>query len=430
MGSRVRVAAVALWLAALGLGAGAGLARAQGPDAAPAQAPREPARQPAPGTQADVFDILRRLFKDPPATPPDQEPAADRSFQLSIMPGFGYNPSAGFIIGASGTLSSYFGDPATTRISSAVIGMSYSSKQQASLTMKFGASGSGNRWRLDGDNRFQWTSQDSYGLGTGTSPADRVYTRFTFVRVTDGLWYELGKNLYAGAGFHYSLHTNVRPGDEGDPAWEDSDYVVYSQQNGFNLEGQTSAGFSLGLMLDTRDNPINASRGWFATVGYRPSVKDLFGADAAFQETFMDVRSFVSVTKDRRHRLAAWVHGDFVASGTAPYFDIPALGVSILGRSGRGYTEGRFRGDQLLYGELEYRATLTRNGLLGMVAFVNTTTLANRETGEQLFDAFATAGGVGLRVLFSKRTSTNLCIDYAWGRQGARGFYLGLQEAF
>jgi hypothetical protein len=33
-------------------------------------------------------------------------------------------------------------------------------------------------------------------------------------------------------------------------------------------------------------------------------------------------------------------------------------------------------------------------------------------------------------VLFSKRTRTNLCIDYAWGRQGARGFYLGLQEAF
>ena len=83
-----------------------------------------------------------------------------------------------------------------------------------------------------------------------------------------------------------------------------------------------------------------------------------------------------------------------------------------------------------MYGELRYRATLTRNGLLGVVAFVNTTTLANRQTGEKLFDGFATAGGVGLRVLFDKRTSTNLCIDYAWGRQGARGFYLGLQEAF
>ncbi len=83
-----------------------------------------------------------------------------------------------------------------------------------------------------------------------------------------------------------------------------------------------------------------------------------------------------------------------------------------------------------MYGELEYRATLMRNGLLGIVAFLNTTTVSDRQTGEELFDGFATAGGIGLRVLFAKRTGTNLCIDYAWGRQGSKGFYLGLQEAF
>ena len=426
MGRGLGFASVTLWLAVLGLGAAAGTAHAQGAEAAPPEA----ARPPAPETQVDVFDVLRRLFKDPPAGPPVLDVPVDRGYQLSFIPGFGYNPSAGFIIGASGNLSKYFGDPATTRISSAVIGMSYSSKQQASLTAKFGASLGGNRWRFDGDNRFQWTSQDSYGLGTGTSPADSVYTRFTYVRIWNGAWYELTRNLYAGAGVHYSLHTNVRPGNEDDPAWPDSAYVAYTAQNGFDPESQTSAGFSVGAMLDTRDSPINASRGWLATVAYRPSIQNLFGGDAALQETYVDVRSFVSVTKDRRQRIAMWVYGDFVTSGTAPYFDLPAHGVSMQGRPGRGHTEGRFRGQELMYGEVEYRATLTRNGLLGMVAFLNTTTVADRETGEKLFDGFATAGGVGLRVLFAKRTGTNLCIDYAWGRQGARGFYLGLQEAF
>jgi hypothetical protein len=119
-----------------------------------------------------------------------------------------------------------------------------------------------------------------------------------------------------------------------------------------------------------------------------------------------------------------------VGSGTAPYFDLPAVGMDTYGRSGRGYNEGRFRGERLMYGELEYRATLTRNGLIGVVAFMNALTLADAETGEQLFDAFAPAGGIGLRVLFNKRSRTNLCIDYALGRQGAKGFYLGLQEAF
>jgi outer membrane protein assembly factor BamA len=184
------------------------------------------------------------------------------------------------------------------------------------------------------------------------------------------------------------------------------------------------------MMLDTRDNPINATRGWLALVAYRPSVKGLFGADASFQHTLVDVRSFFSLTKDRRQRLAVWVQGDLTGSGAPPYFDVPALGVSIIGRSGRGYTEGRFRGEKLMYGELEYRSTLMRNGLLGMVAFLNTTTVSDRQTGEELFDGFASGGGIGLRVLFSKRTGTNLCIDYAWGRQGSKGFYLGLQEAF
>ena len=83
-----------------------------------------------------------------------------------------------------------------------------------------------------------------------------------------------------------------------------------------------------------------------------------------------------------------------------------------------------------MYGELEYRAALTRNGLLGMVAFVNTVTLSNTQADEKLFDSFAPAGGIGLRVLFNKRSRTNLCIDYGWGRQGSKGLYLGLQEAF
>jgi hypothetical protein len=128
--------------------------------------------------------------------------------------------------------------------------------------------------------------------------------------------------------------------------------------------------------------------------------------------------------------VAFWLYGDLVANGVAPYFDLPTLGMDTYGRSGRGYAEGRFRGERLVYGEVEYRATLTRNGLLGMVAFANTTTLSNLENTETLFDSFASAGGIGLRVLFNKRSRTNLCVDVAWGGQGSNGLYLGLQEAF
>ena len=423
---RMVMAAVTLLAGAFWLVAAAGPADAQTASAAPPAA----AAQPAPDTQVDVFDVARRLFrKTPPGTTPPK--AWDyRELMLAILPTFGYKPSSGFTIGATSNLAKYLGDPATTRISSAVIGLSYSTKQQTSLTVRFGASGRENRWRLDGDNRFQWTSQDSFGLGTGTAPADGVNTKFTYVRVYNIAWRELAENVFAGAGFHFSSHTNVRPGVEGDPAWEDSAYVTYSRENGFDPDGQASTGLSLDLMLDSRDSQINASGGWLASVGYRPFVRNFAGGDSAWQEVLVDLRTYVGVTRDRRHRVAMWVYGDFVGSGVAPYFDLPAVGMDTYGRSGRGYPEGRFRGERLMYGELEYRGTLTRNGLLGMVAFVNTTTLANEATGERLFDGFASAGGIGLRVLFNKRSRTNLCIDYAWGRQGSRGLYLALQEAF
>jgi len=104
--------------------------------------------------------------------------------------------------------------------------------------------------------------------------------------------------------------------------------------------------------------------------------------------------------------------------------------MDTYGRSGRGYVEGRFRGERMLYGEVEYRATLTRNGLLGLVAFANTSTFSDLQNNERLFDVVAPAGGVGLRLLFNKRSRANLCVDVAWGRQGSRGLYLALQEAF
>ena len=47
----------------------------------------------------------------------------------------------------------------------------------------------------------------------------------------------------------------------------------------------------------------------------------------------------------------------------------------------------------------------------------------------QKFD-WQQAKGTQLRVLLNKRSRTNLATDYAWGKDGARGFYLGIQEAF
>ncbi len=128
---------------------------------------------------------------------------------------------------------------------------------------------------------------------------------------------------------------------------------------------------------DTRDSIINAARGWLARASYRMSFDSFLGADSSWQRVNLDVRTYRPVSASGRHTLAGWMFADVIVGGVAPYYDLPGTGLDTYGRSARGYGEGQFRGERLAYGELEYRGTLMRNGLLGMVVFVNATTISN-----------------------------------------------------
>jgi outer membrane protein assembly factor BamA len=378
----------------------------------------------------DVTDLIRKI-RGRTITPEEQAAAHDaRRPAYAIAPVIGYKPASGALAGIAGNVAVLRGDPATTQMSSMVMSATFSTKKQTSLTARFNVVGADNRWELDGDNRAQWTSQDTFGLGTTTSPDARVNMRFDRFRFYETVAAKVYRGLLAGAGFYYSTNTNVEPREGSEEAWSSSPYVTYTVANGLPLEGQTSAGPGFSLEVDTRDSAINARRGWLASASYRTFVKGFLGGDSTWQELYLDGRTYRPLGTIRRQTLAFWFWADLVTGGVAPYLDLPATGMDKYGRSGRGYAEGRFRGERLIYGEVEYRATLTRNGFMGMVAFLNTTSLANRASGEQLFDNFATGAGAGFRLLLNKRSKTNLCVDFGWGRAGSRGFYLSVQEAF
>jgi hypothetical protein len=407
-------------------------AQAQAPPAAatPSGTPaaQAPAAPPEPEAM-DLLDLARKLRHKEPAGA-EQNSAEQPARMSAFAPVIGYKPTSGGMIGVAGNVALFLGKPATTHISSFVTGATFSSKKQTSITARFTVFGRDDRWALDGDNRAQWTSQDTFGLGTITTPDARLNMKFDYFRIYDVAYVETRRYLYVGLGFHYSAHTNVEPGQDADAAWNDSPYVAYSRTHAFPLDSQTSAGASANLRVDTRDSAINPDRGWLAGVSYRPFFKDFLSGDSSWQELYLDLRTYRGLSADRRQKLAFWLWGDLVTGGVAPYMDLPATGMDRYGRSGRGYGEGRFRGERLLYGEVEYRATLTRNRLLGMVVFVNTTTLSNRETGERLFDNAAPGAGAGLRLLLNKRSNTNLCVDVGFGKYGSRGFYLAVEEAF
>jgi len=373
----------------------------------------------------DLGDLIRAWRKKPP--PPADQPGKRMILAAPII---GSNPSAGFLLGAAAQIASYRGDPATTRISSGIVSLAVSTKKQVLFNVRFDSFSSENRWHLEGDNRFQSTSQNIYGFGTGTSTADAVNTDFSFARVYETLYRRVAKDVYVGGGFLFDSHTSVAPADASNPDWPTSPYIAYSEQHGFPVSGQQSSGVSANVLFNRRDNDISPRRGWLADASYRMSFDGFLGGDSSWQQLNADVRGYFPLDRASRHRIAVWGYTSLVTNGVAPYFEVPTTVMDTYGRSARGYEEGRYRGEQLVYGEIEYRGPLTKNGLLGMVAFTNLTTVTDKQTGEKLFDSLAPAGGGGLRLLLNKRSHTNLCLDLGWGKAGAKGVYLGIQDAF
>ena len=160
----------------------------------------------------------------------------------------------------------------------------------------------------------------------------------------------------------------------------------YSDTNNFSYENYMVSGISLNVVYDSRDNMINPYKGIYANINYQINPTFL-GSDENSTALWLEFRTYVGLSKKtERNVLAFWAFGHFGLSGTLPYLTLPALGDDQRARSGRGYTNGRYRGDKMLYAEAEWRFPISQcSKILGGVLFVNAVTASNPNTGDGLF---------------------------------------------
>ncbi|HJZ71842.1 MAG TPA: BamA/TamA family outer membrane protein [Vicinamibacterales bacterium] len=422
---------VSIWLGCAVIGIP--LVHAQEPQEQPRDTPVEPtdaASMPDRPFHAtlDVGDIWHRIrHKDQPlATDEAPQPRPDGRFVV-FAPSIGSRPATGLTLGLNGNMAFFRGDSNSTHLSTLSGGFRISQKKQVLSNLRYAVFGLDDVWYFDGDNRANWTSINAYGLGGSSSAGGTANLKFDLLRFYEAVYRRVKPGLFVGGGLNVNNRYNIRAG-EPEPNLASSAYVTYTLDHGFPLDHQFSAGANAAVRYDTRDNAINAARGWLAAATYRTFFKGLLGSDATYQQLTIDVRTYKALTRTGSQRLAFWMITDVVTGGVAPFLDLPTTGGDA--RSGRGYTEGLNRGERLAYGEVEYRGALTPNGLAGFVAFLNTTTIGSSETGAHLFENAEPAAGVGLRLLLNKRSRTNFYTDWGWGTGGSRGFYLGIQEAF
>lgn len=62
--------------------------------------------------------------------------------------------------------------------------------------------------------------------------------------------------------------------------------------------------------------------------------EDFLGGTSDWQQVSYDLRTYVRLSREGRHRLAFWTFGDLVTGGVAPYLDLPATGlIRVAGTS-------------------------------------------------------------------------------------------------
>ncbi len=385
----------------------------------------------------------------------DTQPADKKQKNLSIipLPVIAYSPTTAWMFGLAPGASWFMGDPDITSISSGLGSVIYTTKKQWIITAKTNMFLEGDRWNLLGDWRYFITSQPTYGLGTGPQSAKPVGNRVEF---EDGLFNQpipdaqmmefnyfrfhetvlmriQDTRFFAGIGYHLDLHSKIQDNlldlDTVPPVI--TSHYGYQTIHGLSTEKYTLSGISLNALYDSRDNAINPYSGRYAFANIRINPSFL-GSDQGSSILWLEYRDYLHLNKDRpRHLIGFWTYGWFVTSGDVPFLDLPAVGWDQFGRSGRAYTQGRFRGEDLIYGEIEYRFPLQREkDLLGGVVFINGTTAGNRDGEIDLFDYLDYGYGLGLRVMINKKSRANLALDVAWGKYGATGFYLGMNEVF
>lgn len=395
-----------------------------GPACAAEGAPDDPTALPT----MDVGDLWHAVrHQAAGAIDPNDPVVTAHNRYLVVAPTIGSKPTTGLTAGLNTNVAFFTGDPDSTHISAVSGGVRLSQKGQVLSGVRYSVFTPDDGWFIQGDNRLSWSSLTTYALGTVATATGAENVKFDGLRLYETAYRRVRPGLFYGVGVNVNAHANVRPGDGTLPPWDASAYTDYNRRHGFSNTQQTSSGTSVALMYDTRDNAINPRSGALASTTYRTFFASL-GSSSTWQEVSFDARTYRRLTADGRRTLALWTMGDFVAGGIAPYWDLPAIAAD--GRSARGYGEGRYRGEHLVYGEVEYRSAITSNGLLGFVTFLNTTTISSADRHERLFSSYAPGAGAGLRVLLNKRSRTNLCADYGFGKAQSRGFYLALQEAF
>lgn len=371
--------------------------------------------------QKDLADVFHSVFSRKMA-----RDSVKKKFQVSVLPTAGYTLQTGW----TGVLSANIGfkqsELPEQKISTINTSINYSEYRQIILPIYASFWSKGNTWNLISDIKFMKYPSSIYGLGLPTiseeANSNTPYSiDYFFIKFHETIMFSLKKNLFLGGGYFYDQFWNIKTLGITNASLNEA----IQQKLGTK---EVASGINLRMFYDSRLNQINPSQGFYANMVYRPNFK-ILGSSINWATLQVDVRKYFTFPKNSENTLAFWGFA-WMNTGENPasYLLLPSNGWDDQYNTGRGYIQGRFRGKNMFYYENEYRFKILKNGLLGGVVFGNAQTFSGDLS--QDFKKIIIGYGFGLRLKLNKFSKTNLCVDYGFGKDNSRGFFVNLGEVF
>lgn len=269
------------------------------------------------------------------------------------------------------------------------------------------------QWRARGSASYADVRYNYYGIGTAAGEAGGYHGISVLldqrgVGTAAEILYRFGGLWYAGPLYRFvRTKSTFRPNPEFPPS-----------QNPTDLDTHVA---SLGprITRDSRDAVDYPREGSLFDLRAGFFGKDV-GSALHYQTYNVSYSKYMSVAP---HQVLAVRGATCFTRGSTPFFDECLLSAS---ENLRGYRASRYRDDNMLASQAEYRWEAWNR--LGFVAFAGA-----GEIGPK-FQDFTTGnilpgGGAGVRYRITTESHVNLRFDYAWGKS-SREAYFFIGEAF
>ncbi|WP_299457296.1 BamA/TamA family outer membrane protein [uncultured Microscilla sp.] len=337
----------------------------------------------------------------------------EKNVKMITLPVLYYSPETRFGLGALASLSFKMGkNKKATRASNLQTYFLYTAQGQIDGTARYTLFTNEEKYVINGRFSYLFFPEFYYGIGNRLPKENEELVSYRRVRVENRVLRKITQKLFVGLQYRYVEMFQVRPTEGG--------LLETSQVPGYN--GSKVSGLGAAVVYDSRDNILAPYKGAYLELSNYNYGSDL-GGEFDYSTVTVDLRKYFKLFAHRKHILAIQGYGNFI-TGTAPYKELSEFGGGTIMR---GFYQGRYRQNDYMAAQVEYRLPIWR--WIGMTAFTGVGDVASEISKFDIANA-KMSYGLGLRFEIDKQNRTNIRVDYGRGSDGSAGFYLEIGEAF